>query len=106
MGNGAHQAGVVVALHASLGFRQPGLHHLGLMAVIEYGGIEGLFGRKMAEDDGFGNARRRCDFLGGGASESLAGEEIERRFQQLPAAVGSGQAAAGSVSDCHASYYK
>ena len=39
----------------------------------------------MAEDDGLGDAGRCCDFLGGGAAESFAGEEIQRRFDELPA---------------------
>ena len=54
----------------------------GVVVVIEDGIIQVALGGKVAEDDGFGDAGRGGDFLGGGAAEALAGEEIERGFDE------------------------
>ena len=59
---------------------------------IEDGGVEGLLGGKVTEDDGLGDSCSGSDFFGGGAFEALLGEEIERRFEELATAVGGGEA--------------
>ena len=71
----------------------------GIVVVIEHGVVEVLLGGEVAEDDGFGDAGGGGDFLGGGAAESFAGEEIERRFDELPAAVAGGEAVGCGAGD-------
>ena len=67
---------------------QPFVEFAGFMVEIENSGIQGLLTGEMAKDDGFGDSGGGGDFLGGGAFEALAGEEIQRSFEQLAAAVG------------------
>src|SRR5450432_1361730 len=62
------------------------------MVMIEHRVVQVLLGREVAENDGFRDAGRGGDFLGGGASVSFAGEEVERRLHELAAAVAGGEA--------------
>ena len=90
--DGADQAFVVVAIHAAFPLRDALGDLAGIVVVIEHRVVQVLLGGEVAEDDGFGDAGGGGDFLGGGAGESFAGEEVERRFDELKAAVAGGEA--------------
>ena len=89
---GADQAFVVVAIHAAFPLRDALGELATLVMMIEDRVVEVLFGGEVAEDDGFGDAGGGGDFLGGGAGESLAGEDIEGGLDELKAAVAGGEA--------------
>src|ERR1035441_9643346 len=74
--------------------------------VIEHRVVEVLLGGKVAEDDGFGDAGGGGDFLGGGAGESFAGEEIEGGFDEVKAAVAGVEAWGGGAWIGHSFHCK
>ena len=80
---GADQSFVVVALHAALTLRHALADVAGIVVVIDDGVVQVVLGGEVAENNGFGDAGRGGDFLGGGASESFAGEEVQRGFDEL-----------------------
>ena len=93
--DGADETLVVIPVHVGLPFGQPLVGFAGFVVKIEDGGVEGLFAGEVAEDDGLGDSGGGGDFLGGGAFKALAGEEIERGFEELAAAVGGGKTGGG-----------
>src|ERR1700687_839213 len=60
----------------------------------------------MAEDDGFGDAGGGGYFLGGSASESLAGEGVQGRFEELQAAVAGREAEGWGTKVAHRPHCK
>ncbi len=78
---------VVVAIHIGLPLCDALGELGGILVVIEHCVVEVLLGGEVAENDGFGDAGRGGDFLGGSAAEPFAGEKVERRFDKLAAAV-------------------
>src|ERR1022692_3272250 len=99
--DGADQAFVVVALHAAFPLRDALGQFAAVVVVVEHCIVQVLLGGKVAEDYGLGDAGGGGDFLGGGASESLAGEYVEGRFEELQAAVAGREAEGWGTKFAH-----
>jgi hypothetical protein len=90
----AEKALVIIGVHKSLGAGQPCLIAADGVGV-EDGGVEVLLGGEVAEDNGFGDAGGEGDFARSGAAEAAFGEEVDRDFEELAAAVFAGHAGVG-----------